>query len=471
MYDTANLLPVSELQPGVSLLCVGPPMVGKRTFLSEFLSDAEAEEAVILVTTEGTNELFRAALESVECPVGVIDCSGGGSDFGDVPVTQVASPADLTGVGNAITELLVSFQEMDRRVRIGLDSVSTLAAYTEPERLFQFLHAVSSRTERFDGIFLGTIHSDSIDEGTLGTLASAFDGRIEFRESDSGGRTEFRLLYADESEWIEFSPEPVDPSAEAKSEQAVPETGIPTPRSLHELIERVGRDRLRLTICNAKDGAVETLRGRFRGLSIDVESIQASELPESFVVLHRGHEFVAADGLDRLLSATAPDEETAPGSTSPLLSAADGSVFGANVAKDDLLVQADGAGRDVMLRASRTFELLAWRHRSGRIDAGFQRLSVIANDSRTQRVYEGLAADGVETHVYGVPDADLELEGVTVHGVNTAEIADSWFVSYDGPSACGVLLCEERAIGRYHGFWTYRPDLVAAVRGYLAEVY
>jgi len=127
-----------------------------------------------------------------------------------------------------------------------------------------------------------------------------------------------------------------------------------------------------------------------------------------------------------------------------------------------------------MVAASREIEDLAWRLGQGTLHAGFQHLSILADQ---MDVYERLASqDDLDVHAYAYPDAEVPQHDtdLTIHVERTEEIADSWFVVYDG-GGVGVnkcaLLAEEREPREFYGFWTYDPDTVDWIIEYLEEAY
>lgn len=125
-----------------------------------------------------------------------------------------------------------------------------------------------------------------------------------------------------------------------------------------------------------------------------------------------------------------------------------------------------------LLYASREIEDRARRVGQGSIHAGFQRCSVM----RQQRhIYTDLARRGLSVHAYGVPDAlPPELGPGTVHAVRRDEIAESWFVVFDGGgdnSQKSALLAEERDENEFYGAWTYDPGIVDSVLAYLERAF
>lgn len=125
-----------------------------------------------------------------------------------------------------------------------------------------------------------------------------------------------------------------------------------------------------------------------------------------------------------------------------------------------------------LMATTREFEDRAYRVGSGSLHAGFQRLS---NFEDQLPVYRRLGEAGLDLHVYGAPDwAPPYVENLTVHPDDTPEIMESWFVAYDGggddAQKC-ALLADQRGSGSFHGIWTYEPELVDVLLGYLEREY
>jgi DICT domain-containing protein len=110
----------------------------------------------------------------------------------------------------------------------------------------------------------------------------------------------------------------------------------------------------------------------------------------------------------------------------------------------------------------------------GTLHAGFQRLDRVDDEQGTRELYERLAESGVSVNIYGTPAAVPREELYTVHAGEDAELADSWFVVFDGDDAAsqaGALVSEETEAGRYSGFWSFQTALVDAVDDYLERTY
>ena len=114
-------------------------------------------------------------------------------------------------------------------------------------------------------------------------------------------------------------------------------------------------------------------------------------------------------------------------------------------------------GKLVLIEMSRAIEAMAWRDGTGRLDAGFQHLSRIADERGTRRVYAQLGAEtDVETTVYGASGPGPSLPSVAVRTADAPELERSWFVVYwsaeqpDHPAALIAILDDDE----WTGCWT-----------------
>ena len=234
--------------------------------------------------------------------------------------------------------------------------------------------------------------------------------------------------------------------------------------SLTELIAGVAAHEMTLVVFNADEGDVADLRERFhdRNLTVVADRTHTGR-PGAFAVLARDDEFVTAVALEEVLER--PRRTTDPDF--------DGQAYRPILDHlDETLFTSYDAGQ--MLAASREIEDRAWRVGAGTLHAGFQRLSILADELE---VYGRLADRGaLAVHAYAtpdvpVPDHDTDL---TIHVERAAEIERSWFVVYDGAgidaSKC-ALLAEERDPGAYYGFWTYDPGTVDWIVDHLESTY
>jgi KaiC/GvpD/RAD55 family RecA-like ATPase len=207
MYDLSSVLDFEELRdvrPGSSILLSGPAMSGKQRLAYDILTDGarDGEGAVVVSTNDSARNIAQVFQDEVsqlsDSQLGVVDCRGeGGVDADELDGTfvhQVSSPGDLTGIGIGITKAIEGLHTAGRtRGRLALVSLSTMLTYTDKKTVFKFCHVLSSRLDTADYIGVFTIDSGAHDSQTLQVIKQAFDGLIEVREAEAGGR-EARVL-------------------------------------------------------------------------------------------------------------------------------------------------------------------------------------------------------------------------------------------------------------------------------------
>lgn len=229
--------------------------------------------------------------------------------------------------------------------------------------------------------------------------------------------------------------------------------------SLPELVDGVETHRKTLTAFNTDEASVEALRDRFAAHNVEVKTVESPDVPDEYVVLGEGEEFVTAARVPDLLDP--PETGSFDDASDPILDALDRTMFTTFNAAE-------------LLTISRDIEELARQVGSGRLHAGFQTLNVLAGELDA---YERLAGQsGLHVDAYAaaegeVPDHD---DSLAIHVERSEEIRSTWFVAYDGGGRdehkC-ALVAEEREPGTYCGFWTYDEDTVDYVCSHLRESY
>ncbi|OYR58575.1 DICT sensory domain-containing protein [Halorubrum halodurans] len=155
----------------------------------------------------------------------------------------------------------------------------------------------------------------------------------------------------------------------------------------------------------------------------------------------------------------------------------------------------------LLIVISRVIERIANETSGGTLRASFQRLSRLRDERGTYEVYETVARNGVDVHVYGVADANpAETLPVTVHTGSSYPYRRSWFVVFTpseaddvatahggrdgdvvtgpggrpgdvatGPGDHAALVALEDESNVWDGFWTFRPELVTRIDRYIAD--
>ncbi|ELY69940.1 RAD55 family ATPase [Natrinema versiforme] len=204
MYDLADVLPDTELDPGTNVLVAGPPLTGKRRIAFEILgSGANRGDGSIVVTTKDSADKVLENFgdhvsDDVDPNIGVVDCvtkqRGIGTIDDDPRIKYASSPVDMTGIGIKISEFLQDFYESRGLTenRVLLHSVSTLLMYSDLQTVFRFLHVFTGRIQSADALGVYVIDSTAHDDQTMNTLKQLFDAVIELEEAADGEEPEIR---------------------------------------------------------------------------------------------------------------------------------------------------------------------------------------------------------------------------------------------------------------------------------------
>ena len=155
-------------------------ITGTSTETNQRLLDAIAprddERAVVITTNTGAEtivkELERRGANREQ--IGIIDCTNADSDIDGVPVRQLSSPGDLTGISLEFAKL---FDDTDGsvRARVGFASVSTSLMYTELRTMFRFLHVFTARIRSGDMFGVFSMDPTMHDEKAHNTIRAVFD--------------------------------------------------------------------------------------------------------------------------------------------------------------------------------------------------------------------------------------------------------------------------------------------------------
>lgn len=199
-YNIEGVLPddvLTEVDPGTNLLVSGPAMSGKRELVLRLLARGVAggDGAVIATSRDGAGEIvgdYRDVLGGDDLGyLRVIDAAGSSTEgsIDGAQVYSVSSPGDLTGIGVEFSKIARDAEDAGvERLRVGFDSLSPLLMYVDLQRLFRFLHVFTSQIQSHDWLGLFAIDPDSHDAQQVNTISQLFDGIIEIRLDEGGGR-------------------------------------------------------------------------------------------------------------------------------------------------------------------------------------------------------------------------------------------------------------------------------------------
>lgn len=97
----------------------------------------------------------------------------------DVVTTSVSDAGDLTGLGIAVSSCLDAWADVDEDVVVCVDSLSPLLQLVETQRLFLFLHILTTRLRAADARGYFHLDPDAHDARTLTTITSLFSVTYE----------------------------------------------------------------------------------------------------------------------------------------------------------------------------------------------------------------------------------------------------------------------------------------------------
>ena len=215
----------------------------------------------------------------------------------------------------------------------------------------------------------------------------------------------------------------------------------------------------------------------FGGLSIDVSNMELPEQDDDLLMLLRDGDVVKTSSVDILKNTLLMVNSDLYRTGGTLLEETDPPDVITQLS--DTLFRLRGYPESnteklVLTLISRYIEYQAWVQEAGTLRTSFQRLSLLDEEQGTRDVYDRLGdCSSLDVHVYGIPNWDPpETLGVTIHGVSDEEIAQNWFVIYEGDDRPGVaMLAVEVGMNEWHGFWTFDQDEIGRISQYVRQAY
>ena len=166
-------------EAGTNFLILAPPMSLAEELAYSLTRPLTGEYAIVLSTNDRAGEVVDAfkVIGGDKRYVGTIDAITKSSSPGIADTNRlmfVASPTDLTGIGikfSKMVELIFDGDFSDGEsglfpppVRFCVNSVSTLLMYRKLEVLYQFLHVLTSKLKKIDGVGFYLLNKESFDD-------------------------------------------------------------------------------------------------------------------------------------------------------------------------------------------------------------------------------------------------------------------------------------------------------------------
>lgn len=189
--DSANILILAptmdhlEEEACGSLLDVSAP--DETTFLSVSLSDAPDDRLDIWRTYVSPNLPARSGFITAGDQTRSVAATDGGSTAspsGNLRIEAISSPADLTGLGMKMSDLLADLVDEDHQLVVCFHSITTLLQYVDLQKVFRFLHVVTGRLKATNAVTHFHMDPSVHDERELNTITTLYDAVMEPDEDD-----------------------------------------------------------------------------------------------------------------------------------------------------------------------------------------------------------------------------------------------------------------------------------------------
>lgn len=152
--------------------------------------DPHRSDVILVTLTQSARSRVGALRDGIDIPparVGVVSVderSRSGTAVRPAPserlsVTPVGNPGDLTGIGIAITEYLSAWADDGNRTVVCIHSLTALLQSVSPDRAFEFLNALLSRTTSRNVAVHVHLNPAAHDEQTVQTIATLFDTVVD----------------------------------------------------------------------------------------------------------------------------------------------------------------------------------------------------------------------------------------------------------------------------------------------------
>jgi hypothetical protein len=207
-------------EAGTNILILAPAMSNADQLAYALARPLTGEYGIVLSTNERASEVVDAfKLAGAEKQfMGVIDAITKSSTPGIADTQRlkfVSSPTDLTGIGIKFSNMIETifggdFSEGEAGlfpppVRFCVNSISTLLMYRRLEVLYQFLHVLTAKLKKIEGVGIYLLNSESFDDRTLSLIKQLMNCVIEIKVEQNTSYLRIQGIRDVSSEWLKFS--------------------------------------------------------------------------------------------------------------------------------------------------------------------------------------------------------------------------------------------------------------------------
>lgn len=195
-----------EIPDGTNILITGDLFSGKDLFSKKFIMEglANGEACIYISTNESAEKILDDLKGSKLENFSIIDSVS--SRFGatvELPFSEqiryVESPVDLTMMMVATNEFIDLYKNQRNisKIRIVLDSISTLLMYSSLRTIFKFLHVLTTRVKAEGAVSLVLMEEGAHDEIEIKTIQQLMHGIITLngQELTIKGFTNLKVKY------------------------------------------------------------------------------------------------------------------------------------------------------------------------------------------------------------------------------------------------------------------------------------
>lgn len=208
------------LEAGTNILILAPPMSYAEQLAYSLAKPLPGEYSIVLSTNERASEVidFFKAAGADKRFTGVIDAITK-SSTPTIADTQrmmfVSSPTDLTGIGIKFSNMIETIFEGDFSegetglfpppIRFCVNSISTLLMYRRLEVLYQFLHVLTAKLKKTEGVGIYLLNNESFDDKTLSLIKQLMNCVIEVRVEANVSSFRIQGIRGVSGEWQKFT--------------------------------------------------------------------------------------------------------------------------------------------------------------------------------------------------------------------------------------------------------------------------
>ncbi|NLA39236.1 MAG: hypothetical protein GX882_07655 [Methanomicrobiales archaeon] len=216
MYSYMTGIPLIDeefggLRAASNVLILAPPQAYAEHLAYRMACPRAGEWTVAISTDERASDIMGAFRRqgANRSQIGIIDAITKSS----VPTLRdtarakfVTSPLDLTSIGIKFSRMVENMWKeavmaespgpMPPPVRLCLNSASTILMYARLEVTFKFLHVITNRIKKLEGLGIYILNSESFDERTVAAIRQLMSMVVEVRIDDERQSVErdFRIV-------------------------------------------------------------------------------------------------------------------------------------------------------------------------------------------------------------------------------------------------------------------------------------